>query len=81
MFTRKMVRIPSVAALFAAVLFAPGKSADAQSASDEVVACISEAADKLVECTKALPWYLEDWCYARYASDGILCLPSILLKS
>lgn len=80
MFTRKMVRIPLVAALFAVVLFAPGKPAAAQS-SDDVVACIGKAADKLVECTQALPWYLEDWCYARYASDGILCLPSILLKS
>lgn len=75
MFTRKMARIPLVAALFAVVLFAPGKDAAAQSKSGDVVACIDRAADALKDCTDALPWYAEALCYSRYASDGILCLP------
>lgn len=79
MSTRKMVRIPFVAALFAAVLFAPGKPAAAQSA-DEVVACVGRAADKLKACTDTLAWYYEALCYARYAADGILCAPKMLLK-
>lgn len=80
MFTRKMVRVPFVAALFALVLFAPGEPAAAQSA-DEVVACVDRAADKLKACTDALSWQYEALCYSRYAADGILCAPRILLKS
>lgn len=79
MFTRKLVRVPFVAALFAVVLFAPGRQAVAQD-TDEVIACLDKAADKLVDCTKALTWKYEALCYSRYASDAILCAPSVLLK-
>ncbi len=79
MFTRKMVRIPFAAALFAVVLFAPGRTAVAQD-TDDVVACLDKAAEKLVSCTEALSWKYEALCYSRYASDSILCAPSVLLK-
>ncbi len=80
MFTRKMVYIPLATALIAVVLFAPGKAARAQTNTDAVVACIDSAADKLKACTDALAWYAEALCYARYAADGILCTPALLLK-
>lgn len=75
---RKIVRIPFLAALLIALIAATTGSADAQSRSSGVAACVDAAADAFVSCVDDLPWYAEPLCYARYASDGILCMPAIL---
>ena len=77
---RKIVRIPFLAALLIALIAATTGSADAQGRATDVVACVSAAADELVSCVDALPWYYEALCYARYAADGVLCIPAINAK-
>ncbi len=77
---RKIVRIPFLAALLIALIAAPTRSVDAQSRTGGVVACLDAAANDLVSCVDDLPWYAEALCYARYASDAILCLPAILVS-
>jgi len=47
----------------------------------EVVAqCLDNAANAFVQCLADLPWYAEGLCYSKYAADGVLCVPSTLLK-
>ncbi|MEY4608045.1 MAG: hypothetical protein RL625_262 [Gemmatimonadota bacterium] len=47
----------------------------------EVVAqCLDGAANAFVQCLADLPWYAEGLCYSKYAADGVLCVPSTLLK-
>lgn len=78
---RTWVRLPYVFGLVLALGLSAMTEAKAQSKTDEVVECIDNAADELKKCVDDLKWYQEALCYARYASDGILCAPSIALKA
>ncbi|MCE2803541.1 MAG: hypothetical protein P2975_07475 [Gemmatimonadota bacterium] len=48
--------------------------------TEVVVHCLDAAATAFVQCLADLPWYAEGLCYSKYAADGILCVPSTLLK-
>lgn len=52
----------------------------AQTATEVVAQCIDKAADAFVGCVLDEPWYTESLCYAKYAADSILCVPSTLLR-
>lgn len=75
---RKIVRIPFLAALLIALIAATTGSADAQSRSSGLVACIDGAANEFKTCIDSVRWYAEALCYSRYAADGILCIPALL---
>lgn len=77
---RKVVRLPYIFALVVGLGLSALNGAAAQSPTDKVRACVDAAADELVECVADLPWYYEALCYARYASDGLLCAPSLVTK-
>ena len=78
---RTWVRLPYVFALALALGLSALTEADAQSPTDGVVKCLDDAAEELKQCVDDLPWYAEALCYSRYASDGILCAPSVMLKA
>ena len=73
---RSIVRVHFVLAFSLAALFAPPRIAAAQTRTDAVLACIDEAANDFKKCVDDLAWYAEALCYARYASEGVQCLPS-----
>lgn len=77
---RAMVKLSLGLALVFGLLLGGGE-AEAQSQTSEVKACVERAADALVECVDDLPGWAEILCYSRYASDGILCAPSVLFKA
>lgn len=52
----------------------------AQTATEVVATCIDKAADAFVGCVIDEPWYTESLCYAKYAADSILIVPSTLLR-
>ncbi len=81
MIERRFARVPLVLALALAALFIPPQGVEAQSPSDGIVGCIDKAADEFKKCVDDLAWYAEGLCYARYASDGVLCAPSVVLKA
>lgn len=78
---RTWVRVPGMLGLLFALVLGSVRGAEAQSPTQEAVACVEAAADELKKCVDDLPWYAEALCYARYASDGILCAPSVVLKA
>lgn len=78
---RKWARLPYILALVVALGLNSVTEADAQSRTNDVVACIDAAADELKKCVDDLPWYQEAACYARYAADGILCAPSVMFNA
>ncbi len=78
---RTWVRLPYVFGLVLALGLSALTEADAQSPTNGVVKCVDDAANELKQCVDDLPWYAEALCYARYASDGVLCAPSIMLKA
>ena len=81
MVRRMIVRSSFVFAFLAALLVSPVPSAEAQSPTNDVVACIDNAANELKKCVDEVRWYAEALCYARYASDGILCAPGVALSA
>jgi hypothetical protein len=78
---RKWVRLPYIFALIIGLGLSAITEAKAQSPSSGVVACIDGAANELKTCVDDLPWYQEAACYLRYASDGILCAPSVVFRA
>ncbi len=78
---RKWVRLPYIIALVIGLGLSAMTEAKAQSPTSGIVGCVEGAADELVRCVEDLPWYTEWACYMRYASDGILCAPSIAFKA
>jgi hypothetical protein len=78
---RKWVRLPYVFALVIGLGLSSLTEAKAQSPSSGIVGCVDGAADALKSCVDDLPWYGEALCYLRYASDGILCAPSIVFRA
>lgn len=78
---RTWVRLPYVVALVFGLVLSSVTTAQAQSKTDDVVKCVDDAANELKQCVDDLPWYAEALCYARYASDGVLCAPSVLIKA
>ena len=80
---RAMVRLPLACALVFGMLFGVSSDALAQTASptQNTVSCVDGAANELKQCVDDLPWYAEALCYSRYASDGVLCLPSMIIRA
>jgi len=79
---RTFVRLPYVFGLVFALVMGTMTDAEAQGQTDGIVKCVDNAANELKECVDDLPWYAEALCYARYASDGILCgVPGVLTKA
>jgi len=78
---RKWVRLPYIFALVLGLGLSAMTEAKAQSPAGDVIRCIDGAADEFKKCVDDLPWYGEALCYARYASDGILCAPSIVFRA
>lgn len=78
---RAMLRLPLAAALVLGLIVGGAPKVEAQSLTDAAVKCVDDAANELKKCTDDLPWYAEPLCYARYASDGILCAPGITFKA
>lgn len=78
---RRWLRVPLAMALAVGMLFGGSAAAEAQSLTQDAVKCVDDAANELKKCVDDLPWYAEALCYARYASDGILCAPSVLFQS
>ncbi len=78
---RKWVRLPYIFALVIGLGLSAMTEAKAQSPTSDAVECVKSAADELVGCVEGLPWYQAAFCYMRYASDGILCAPSIVFKA
>ena len=78
---RKWVRLPYIFALVLGLGLSSMTEAKAQSPTEGVVGCIDAAANEFKRCIDDLPWYGEALCYARYASDGILCAPSIVYRA
>ncbi|MBL8996122.1 MAG: hypothetical protein JNL44_02300 [Gemmatimonadetes bacterium] len=75
---RKLARLPYLFALVIGLGLSSMSEAKAQSPTQDVYACLDGAADAFKSCVDDLPWYAEALCYARYASDGILCAPSVV---
>ncbi|MFN0098848.1 MAG: hypothetical protein ACKVS7_09255 [Gemmatimonadaceae bacterium] len=78
---RKWVRLPYIFALVIGLGLSTMTEAKAQSPTQAAVKCVESAAEDLVACVDELPWYAEALCYARYASDGILCAPSVVFRA
>lgn len=78
---RKWVRLPYIFALVIGLGLSSLTEAKAQSPTSDIVGCLDGAADELKTCIDDLPWYAERFCFMRYASDGILCAPSIVFKA
>ncbi|HRN52542.1 MAG TPA: hypothetical protein PK788_03550 [Gemmatimonadaceae bacterium] len=78
---RRWLRLPLALALAVGMMFGGSAKAEAQSLTQDAVKCVDDAANELKKCVDDLPWYAEALCYARYASDGILCAPSVLFQS
>ena len=77
---RSIVRVHFVLAFALAALFAPPRIAAAQTPTGAVLECLDEAADDFKKCVDDLAWYAEALCYARYAADGVLCLPGGIIS-
>lgn len=75
---RKWVQLPYILALVIGLGLSSMAEAKAQSRTSDVVACLDGAADEFKRCIDDVKWYAEALCYARYASDGILCAPSVV---
>jgi hypothetical protein len=75
------VRLPYLVALAFALILGPRGAAEAQSPTNDIVKCVDGAANELKKCVDDLPWYAEALCYARYASDGVLCAPSVAFEA
>jgi hypothetical protein len=80
---RMLLKWPLVLALVFGMLFGASNDAYAQTASptQNTVSCVDGAANELKQCVDDLPWYAEALCYSRYASDGVLCLPSMIIRA
>ena len=78
---RKWVRLPYIFALVIGLGLSAMTEAKAQSQTSDIAGCVDGAANELMSCVDDLPWYAEALCYARYASDGILCAPSIVYRA
>ena len=78
---RKWVRLPYIFALVIGLGLSALTEAKAQGLTGSTVACVDGAADEFKSCIDDLPWYGEALCYLRYASDGILCAPSIVYRA
>ena len=77
---RSIVRVHFVLAFSLAALFAPPRIAAAQTPTDAVISCLDESANDFKKCVDDLAWYAEALCYARYAADGVLCLPGGIIS-
>ena len=75
LFQRALLLTP----LTAGPLFAQSTST-APTPTEVVAQCLEGAANAFVQCIADLPWYAEGLCYSKYAADGVLCVPSTLLK-
>lgn len=78
---RKWVRLPYIFALVIGLGLSSMTEAKAQSPTSDAVECVDGAANELKSCVDDLPWYAEGLCYLRYASDGVLCAPSIVYRA
>lgn len=78
---RKWVRWPYILALVIGLGLSAMTEAKAQSPSSGIVGCVDGAANEFKSCVDDLPWYAEGLCYLRYASDGILCAPSVVFRA
>lgn len=78
---RKWVRLPYIFALVIGLGLSAMTEAKAQGSAGDVLNCVDSAADAFVSCVDDLPWYAEALCYLRYASDGILCAPSVVYRA
>jgi len=78
---RKWVRLPYILALVIGLGLSAMTEAKAPSPTDGFIGCVDGAADELKRCGDELPWYQEALCYMRYASDGIICVPSSVSRA
>lgn len=72
--------VAGVVALFMlALLYNP--PVQAQTPTQQVVACIEEAWGEYTGCLADLPWWAEVLCAARFTADAVLCTPKIVLDA
>jgi hypothetical protein len=73
-------RVAGIIALFLLFLVRT-PAVEAQTPTDEIANCITDAWDVYLECLDDLPWWAELLCAARFTSDAILCLPKEVMDA
>lgn len=71
-------RVAGIATLFMLFLVHT-QVIEAQSESDVIASCITDAWDLYEGCLADLPWWAELLCAARFSSDVILCTPKMVI--